>query len=112
MKSNKKKILIVTNMYPHKEKPVYGIFVKEQMEAIQKKDSSFNFDVMFIKGYKSTLNYLKAIFKLRRIVKKGNYDLIHAHYGLSGLISIFQWRKYQSYVHIMVVMFYILNGRG
>lgn len=87
---NKSKILIVTNMYPHKERPHSGIFVKEQIDAIKAQCPECNIDIFHIRGYESPLNYLKAIFKLRRILQKKKYDLIHAHYGLSGLVSIFQ----------------------
>jgi len=85
-------ILIVTNMYPHKGRPYDGIFVKEQVDAIKEQCAECNIDVFHIKGYKSPLNYLKAIFELRRALRGKEYDLIHAHYGLSGLVSIFQRR--------------------
>lgn len=39
------------------------------------------------KGY---FGYLKSILKLRKFVKRRKYDLIHAHYGLSGLVATFQ----------------------
>jgi glycosyltransferase involved in cell wall biosynthesis len=39
------------------------------------------------KGY---LGYLKSILKLRKFIKMNNFDLIHAHYGLSGLVATFQ----------------------
>ncbi len=83
-------VLIVTNMYPHEERPYDGIFVKEQIDAIKEQCPECNIQVFHIKGYKSPLNYFKAIFKLRRILRENKYDLIHAHYGLSGLVSVFQ----------------------
>ena len=91
MKS-KKKILIVTNMYPHEGKPYHGIFVKEQVDAIRDLAPYLEIDVMLIKGYINSFNYLKAIFNLRKLVNKKDYALIHAHYGLSGLVSKFQWK--------------------
>ena len=30
------KVLVVTNMYPNKKLPYYGIFVKEQQQALSK----------------------------------------------------------------------------
>jgi len=83
-------ILIVTNMYPHKGRPQDGIFVKEQIDAIERQCKKCNFDIFHIRGYESALNYFKAIFKLRRVLREKKYDLIHAHYGLSGFVSIFQ----------------------
>ncbi|UTW10630.1 glycosyltransferase [Marinobacterium rhizophilum] len=34
--------------------------------------------------------YLKNISKLYSVIEKNEYDLIHAHYGLSGLLSVLQ----------------------
>jgi glycosyltransferase involved in cell wall biosynthesis len=77
-------------MYPHKEKPYDGIFVKEQIDSIKEQCPECNICVFHIKGYESPLNYLKAIFEIRRLLRENEYNLIHAHYGLSGLVSIFQ----------------------
>ena len=43
-------------------------------------------DVYTIRG-KGVLGYLKNIRPLRNKLKKENYDLIHAHYSLSGIIA-------------------------
>lgn len=32
--------------------------------------------------------YLKHIFLLRKLLRKNNFDVIHAHYGLSGLVAL------------------------
>ena len=44
------KVLIVTNMYPQEGLPYYGIFVKEQKEAIKRFFSKIDFHVYFIDG--------------------------------------------------------------
>jgi teichuronic acid biosynthesis glycosyltransferase TuaC len=38
------------------------------------------------KGLKS---YIKHIFKLRNLLKLSSYDIIHAHYGLCGIVGLF-----------------------
>jgi len=43
-------------------------------------------DIYTIRG-KGVLGYLKNIRPLRNKLKKENYDLIHAHYSLSGIIA-------------------------
>ncbi|MDP2685102.1 MAG: glycosyltransferase family 4 protein [bacterium] len=50
-------------------------------------------DVSFflIKG-KGPSSYVKAIFELNKILKKSRYDLIHGHYGLSGIVAVLQFR--------------------
>lgn len=77
-------------MYPHKDKPNYGTFVKEQIKAIKDLKPSYDIEIFFIKGYISPFNYLKAIFNIRKLVKKKKYHIIHAHYGLSGFVCCFQ----------------------
>lgn len=76
-------------MYPSKELPYYGIFVKEQLEEMQK-DSSLKIDLFYIdSAKKGRLEYLKSIFRIPAKIKKENYDIIHIHYGLSGLFLLF-----------------------
>jgi len=86
----KKKILIVTNMYPHQDKPNYGTFVKEQIKAIKDLNPSYDFEILFIKGYINPFNYIRAIFQIRKLVQEKEFDIIHAHYGLSGFVCCFQ----------------------
>ena len=42
-----------------------------------------------IKG-KGVFGYLRNYFFLLERIKQKNYDLIHAHYGLSGLLTVMQ----------------------
>lgn len=81
------KILYVTNMYPDKNDPTYGIFVKEQIEAIYNCET-IDYEVYAINGKKGLWEYVKSIWKIRTLIKKGNFDLIHIHYGLSGLFLL------------------------
>jgi len=83
------RVLIVTNMYPTVESSYFGIFVKKQVESLQREGVAT--DVLFINGRKSVLNYITAIIKLN-IMLKNSYDLIHAHYGLSGIVARMQWK--------------------
>ncbi|MCD8393285.1 MAG: glycosyltransferase [Bacteroidales bacterium] len=82
------KILIVTNMYPSAEKPFYGIFVKEQVEALKKRFPDLDFDIFVIPGNRSKLEYVKTIPAIRKKIASGGYDLVHVHYGLSGLFLL------------------------
>jgi len=62
-------------------------FVKEQGESL--KEIGLDIDYFLIKG-KGITGYLKNYFNLIRLVKTNTYDIIHAHYGLSGLLATFQ----------------------
>ena len=75
-------------MYPHDEDAYNGIFVYEQIKAIEKEYPNVHFDIYFINGRKSKLEYLKSIYNIHSKVKKNKYDLIHIHFGLSGLFLL------------------------
>ena len=64
-------------------------FVCEQMKAVSKCDESVIFDTFFLssKGVRGYLNQLKLL-KLK--IEEFHPDLIHAHYGLSGLFANLQ----------------------
>lgn len=64
------------------------IFVKEQAEALGLLGVEYNYFIIKGKGIKG---YLKNLPRLYATVKdKKKYDLIHAHYGLTGMLSVLQ----------------------
>lgn len=75
-------------MYPSTSNPNYGIFVKEQICAIQDVQR-IEHDVYVIKGNESKFNYFKSIFEIHKAISKGHYDLIHVHFGLSAFFLLF-----------------------
>jgi teichuronic acid biosynthesis glycosyltransferase TuaC len=83
------KVLIVcSGNFPDPEKTfsINQAFINDQMTAINKYHN-VGFDIYLIKG-KGFFGYLSNIGKLRRKIKHGNYDLVHAHFCLSGLITL------------------------
>jgi glycosyltransferase involved in cell wall biosynthesis len=81
-------VLVVTNMFPTAEEPWYGSFVKEQaedLEALGVDVEIFSFD-----GRRQKRNYLWAMPRLREVVHRGRFQLIHAHYGLTGAVALAQ----------------------
>ena len=87
------KILIVTNMWPTPEHPYYGIFVKEQLEGINKYNPEIDIKVWFINGLKYKFNYFLSIFQINWHLIFNKYDIIHIHFGLSGIFLLFSCRK-------------------
>lgn len=76
-------------MYPIRERPFFGIFIKEQIDAL-KKEFLFEDEIYLINGlYKSKLEYLKSIFVIPYLIMKQKPDVIHIHYGISGLFLLF-----------------------
>ncbi|SFK18270.1 Glycosyltransferase involved in cell wall bisynthesis [Halobacillus dabanensis] len=89
-----KRVLVISNMYPSRKNPTYGIFVKNQVEALKEKgldiEIAVNKDnrggkVNVLKKYGIWL--LKTLIKLR---KGRSFDVVHAHYifpsGLPALL--------------------------
>jgi glycosyltransferase involved in cell wall biosynthesis len=81
---------MVTNMYPTPERPAYGAFVKAQIDSIAA--AGHQTEVLFIDGRSSVWNYVRAAGELRRMLGERRFDLVHAHYGLSGMIARTQSR--------------------
>jgi glycosyltransferase involved in cell wall biosynthesis len=82
------RVLVVTNLWPTADNPGYGSFVQAQMESLR--PLGVEFDVLFMNGRKSWWNYARGVAQLRRQLRAKTYDLIHAHFGLSGGVALFQ----------------------
>lgn len=85
------KVLVVTSMYPCDERPSYGSFVKSQVDSLVKK--GVQADILFIQGYRNKLDYLRAMFSVMWRCMRKRYDIVHAHYGLSGIVARTQLRS-------------------
>lgn len=83
-------VLLVTAMYPHLEQPGSGAFVMHQAEALRA--LGHRVDVIHIKGYKSRWNYLRGAVAVLQETWRGGYDVVHVHYGLTGLSALIRWR--------------------
>src|SRR6266516_2528225 len=75
-------------MYPTKTAPGKGSFVREQVESLRALGLSV--DVFAIEGPRGGKKYLRAPAALRRVLAEDRFDLIHAHYGLSGVVALAQ----------------------
>lgn len=81
------KVLYVTNMYPSAAYTYNGIHVKEQIDYLTG-HHPIKKDIYFIDGGLSKLNYFKSLFIANRLIRRNKYDLIHIHFGLSGLFML------------------------
>jgi teichuronic acid biosynthesis glycosyltransferase TuaC len=84
------RILHLTNMYPDERRPFWGMFVRSQVEALR--DLGVAGEVHLVDGRSSRLNYLRGMGAVRRLAGGGAFDLIHVHYGLTGLSALAQRR--------------------
>ena len=77
----------MTNIYPTAERPFISPFVKEQVESMRECFPDLTIDVRVIEGDRPREEYLREMLLLPAVVKKGRYDIVHAHFGLT-LISM------------------------
>lgn len=64
-------------------------FITDQKEALEARGAQV--DLFTIKG-KGIIGYLKNLRALRATIKRGSYEVVHAHYGMSGLLACLQFR--------------------
>jgi glycosyltransferase involved in cell wall biosynthesis len=75
------RIQIVTHLWPTPSEPEYGAFVQTQVEALRRREG-VEIDVRsFARG---AFSYPRAAWALRGSARRGKFDVVHAHYGLSG----------------------------
>lgn len=75
--------LVVTNMWPSPAAPARGAFVRDQVRALRRLDG-VDVDVFaFGPG-----GYLSATRELRRRHRGADYDVIHAHFGLTAVPAL------------------------
>ncbi|MBI5310560.1 MAG: glycosyltransferase family 4 protein [Actinobacteria bacterium] len=73
-------------MYPSRERPELGVFVRDQLDALCRIEPPVDAELFaFAPG--GALSYLRAIRRLRRHLKTHEYDVVHAHYGLTGWVA-------------------------
>lgn len=82
------KILVVTAMYPHPGNEGFGAFVEQQVEQLRVLGHLV--DVLHFPGYRSRLEYVKAAVEVSRRTRREHYDVVHAHYGVTGLTGLFR----------------------
>lgn len=82
------KVLHITANYPTPEHPVFGIFVKEQVETLC--NEGVECDVFFSNGKEEggMKAHRASIKKVRKLLRDNHYDVIHCHHSISGLILL------------------------
>ena len=89
------KVLFVCSANSH-----YGIspIVKNQANSL--KEAGLSVEYFGIKG-KGLYGYLRNVRPLKRILAQNNYQIIHAHYGFSGILAVLARRREKIVVSFM-----------
>jgi len=88
------RILHITNNFPTLNFPIFGIFIKEQIESLNHLGTEN--EVFFINSREEGKGaYLRSLWKLQRLLKQNRYDIIHCHHSFSGVIFMLsgRWHK-------------------
>ncbi|MBB6624109.1 glycosyltransferase family 4 protein [Clostridium gasigenes] len=98
-------VLLVSNMYPSKEYPSYGVFVRNFEDSLLENNIKVNKTILvkqsnrFKKLYKYIVFYLDIIFKC--II--GKYDIVYVHYASHAAIPILiasKFKKFNLFVNV------------
>jgi len=76
------RVLVVTNMYPNPDEPWFGSFVRDQVEDLA--GLGLELEVLRFDGRSDRGAYLRAARDVRRRLGLARYEVVHAHYGLTG----------------------------
>ena len=79
------KILILASLNSHAGK--FAPFIVEQADALRAAGCEIEYYGVTRKGIKG---YLQSIPELRKVIKEKHIDIVHAHFGLSGLMCCLQ----------------------
>jgi teichuronic acid biosynthesis glycosyltransferase TuaC len=75
------RVLVATNMYPSRERPWLGPFVRDQVEAFRRRD---DLEVELFAFAPGPRNLARAAIELRRRYRGQRFDIVHAHFGLTA----------------------------
>ena len=99
-----KNVLIVTNMFPSKKYPHYGIFVKHSAEILRSAGYKVTVedikktDNRIVKLFTYIIFYIKSICR----ILFGRYDVIYAHYASHTALPILIAKKIRKKIPLVV----------
>ncbi|HTR74735.1 MAG TPA: glycosyltransferase [Solirubrobacterales bacterium] len=77
------RVLVVTNFVPDESAPQRGRWVRDQVAEIRARGVEVE-EFAFPRGSR---NYIPATRRLRALLRRERFDLVHAHYGLAGWVA-------------------------
>jgi glycosyltransferase involved in cell wall biosynthesis len=77
------RVLVVTNFMPDAAAPQRGRWVRDQVDETRKR----GIEVDLFEFPPGRGEYLPATRRLRALLRRQRFDLVHAHYGLAGWVA-------------------------
>jgi teichuronic acid biosynthesis glycosyltransferase TuaC len=77
------RVLVVTNFMPDAGAPQRGRWVRDQVDEVRRR----GVEVDLFEFPRGRGEYLPATRRLRALLRRERFDLVHAHYGLAGWVA-------------------------
>jgi glycosyltransferase involved in cell wall biosynthesis len=77
------RVLVVTNFMPDASAPQRGRWVRDQVDQVRKR----GIEVDLFAFPPGRGEYVPATRRLRSLLRRQRFDLVHAHYGLAGWVA-------------------------
>jgi glycosyltransferase involved in cell wall biosynthesis len=77
------RVLVVTNFMPDPSAPQRGRWVRDQVDEVRRR----GVEVDVFEFARGRGEYLPATRRLRSLLRRKRFDLVHAHYGLAGWVA-------------------------
>lgn len=77
------RVLVVTNFMPDASAPQRGRWVRDQVDQVRKR----GIEADLFEFPRGRGEYLPATRRLRSLLRRESFDLVHAHYGLAGWVA-------------------------
>jgi teichuronic acid biosynthesis glycosyltransferase TuaC len=74
------RVLVVTNFVPDAAAPQRGRWVRDQVDEVRR----LGVEVELFSFPPGARHYLPAAVRLRRLLRRSSFDLVHVHYGLTA----------------------------
>jgi teichuronic acid biosynthesis glycosyltransferase TuaC len=84
------RVLFVTNMWPDERRPWRGAFVRTQADSLR--GIGIDVDVFTVQGDGRRAAYVAAAARIAALNRHDGFDVVHAHYGHSGVVARLQLR--------------------
>ncbi|WP_286271773.1 glycosyltransferase [Thalassotalea hakodatensis] len=97
------RVLILTNMFPTKTNPYWGIFVKEQIDSYKECFPNAQISVLQLINGGLLRRYLLSSYRLLKRCISAKPQFIHVHFGLSFL-PLFFIMPYVRYKKIKIIV--------
>src|SRR6201985_3298482 len=77
------RVLVVTNLVPDETTPQRGRWVRDQVAEVRAR----GIEVEEFGFHRGRSHYVPALRRLRSLLRRERFDLVHAHYGLAGWVA-------------------------